>query len=284
MLKISFAFREVMGGSVMPRNRTEKAGFTLIELLIVIAIIGILAAILFPVFARARENARRASCQSNLKQLGLGLLQYTQDYDERLPIGHNGGPAWSGSLYPYVKSTQVFTCPSDSTKPAGGRTVISYSYSVTAARLDGWGAAGALVKFTEPPKTVLLFESSNTTTDVAADEAAQCASGYPSTAGTGMSGSSGLVTCTGAATVAFNPHYSTGYLAGRVPTATAVWDGPDGRHLTGSNFLLADGHVKWYKPDQVSPGLMASTTTSLGDATRASGTQNGTFRITFSPL
>ena len=64
----------------------KKKGFTLIELLVVIAIIAILAAILFPVFARARENARRASCQSNLKQISLGVMQYTQDYDERLPL------------------------------------------------------------------------------------------------------------------------------------------------------------------------------------------------------
>jgi prepilin-type N-terminal cleavage/methylation domain-containing protein len=64
----------------------ENKGFTLIELLVVIAIIVILAAILFPVFARARENARRASCSSNLKQLALGLLQYGQDYDEKYPL------------------------------------------------------------------------------------------------------------------------------------------------------------------------------------------------------
>src|SRR5471030_86040 len=64
-----------------------RRGFTLIELLVVIAIIAILASILFPVFARARENARRASCMSNLKQLGLGYLQYAQDYDESFPGG-----------------------------------------------------------------------------------------------------------------------------------------------------------------------------------------------------
>jgi prepilin-type N-terminal cleavage/methylation domain-containing protein/prepilin-type processing-associated H-X9-DG protein len=97
-----------------------KKAFTLIELLVVIAIIAILAAILFPVFARARENARRSSCMSNMKQMGLGVLQYTQDYDEKYPsqsIGGNGAAdkdRWMDSIYPYVKSEQLFTCPSAS--------------------------------------------------------------------------------------------------------------------------------------------------------------------------
>ena len=76
-------------------NYNRKA-FTLIELLVVIAIIGILAAILFPVFARARENARRTSCLSNLKQIGLGIMQYTQDYDERYPLSMWESPATFG--------------------------------------------------------------------------------------------------------------------------------------------------------------------------------------------
>src|SRR5690349_1235069 len=93
-------------------SHSSKAsyGFTLIELLIVIAIIAILAAILFPVFARARENARRSSCQSNLKQIGLAFAQYTQDNDERLPMAYNyygGGTTgvprtWSGEIEPYL--------------------------------------------------------------------------------------------------------------------------------------------------------------------------------------
>ena len=66
-------------------NIKNTKGFTLIELLVVIAIIAILAAILFPVFARARENARRTSCLNNMKQIGLGFMQYTQDYDEKYP-------------------------------------------------------------------------------------------------------------------------------------------------------------------------------------------------------
>src|SRR5690606_28544578 len=93
---------------VMNVKKLESKGFTLIELLVVIAIIAILAAILFPVFARARENARRASCMSNEKQLALGLLMYTQDYDERLPDYHGGtAPYFPDLIFPYVKSYQV---------------------------------------------------------------------------------------------------------------------------------------------------------------------------------
>ncbi len=98
-----------------------RRGFTLIELLVVVAIIGILAAILFPVFGRARESARRTSCVSNLKQIGLGLLQYLQDYDERNSKIWYGNPnasnattsyKWMDAIYPYVKSEQLFNCPS----------------------------------------------------------------------------------------------------------------------------------------------------------------------------
>lgn len=111
------------------RITSRRSAFTLIELLVVIAIIAILAAILFPVFARARENARRSSCQSNLKQIGLGVMQYTQDYDEAYPFGHNqGGGAsggylnWYSGVDPYLKSRQIFTCPSDSNRDKAGNT------------------------------------------------------------------------------------------------------------------------------------------------------------------
>ena len=118
-----------------------KRAFTLVELLVVVAIIGILAAILFPVFARARENARRASCQSNLKQIGLGLIQYSQDYDEVLIADWYGsditvGPGdtrppsdpkvsykWEDAAFPYVKSEQIFNCPS-----AAGDAAVPYRY------------------------------------------------------------------------------------------------------------------------------------------------------------
>ena len=87
--------------------RQNKTAFTLIELLIVIAIIAILATILFPVFATAREKARQTACASNLKQFGIALLQYEQDYDEFVPAGNGYLAGWGGQLYPYIKSVGV---------------------------------------------------------------------------------------------------------------------------------------------------------------------------------
>jgi prepilin-type N-terminal cleavage/methylation domain-containing protein/prepilin-type processing-associated H-X9-DG protein len=109
-------------------QRQRKIGFTLIELLVVIAIIAILAAILFPVFAQARDAARKASCLSNLKQIGLAVAMYLQDYDNLYPSQQRDGEPlnepgkepvykdvqqnYMDSLYPYVKNTKVFLCPS----------------------------------------------------------------------------------------------------------------------------------------------------------------------------
>ena len=101
----------------------KRRAFTLIELLVVIAIIAILAAILFPVFAQAREAARKASCQSNLKQILGAALMYSQDYDEQYVtswIGYqvsiNGGPkrdvVWMGLILPYTKNVGIYRCPS----------------------------------------------------------------------------------------------------------------------------------------------------------------------------
>ena len=121
---------------IKPNYSLQRRGFTLIELLVVIAIIAILAAILFPVFQKVRENARKASCLSNEKQIGLAMIQYSQDADEALvsawygPPGSGFGPSnpgpgivsykWMDAIYPFVKSTQVFHCPDDS----GDSTVI----------------------------------------------------------------------------------------------------------------------------------------------------------------
>ena len=136
-------------------NPKRRSGFTLIELLVVVAIIALLAAILFPVFGRARENARRSSCQSNLKQQGLGIMQYAQDYDEVMvpawlegdcDAGYgwvntgstrncnltNPNLKWMDLIQPYVKSEQIFNCPSaprsiSPYKQASDRNYGSYS-------------------------------------------------------------------------------------------------------------------------------------------------------------
>jgi len=108
--------------------RRSRYGFTLIELLVVIAIIAILAAILMPVFAQARESARKASCQSNLKQIGTAVRMYVDDYDGVFigayyyPGGWGTCPHWTWTdvVQPYVKNRQVFDCPSS---PRDNRTL-----------------------------------------------------------------------------------------------------------------------------------------------------------------
>jgi prepilin-type N-terminal cleavage/methylation domain-containing protein/prepilin-type processing-associated H-X9-DG protein len=124
-------------------KKNFKRGFTLIELLVVIAIIAILAAILFPVFARARENARRASCQSNLKQIGLGVMQYIQDYDERMPYASNGAGYWMDTIQPYIKSYQILKCPSDSTAGVPGPSNQITSYAVNSVGAGDYGVGNA---------------------------------------------------------------------------------------------------------------------------------------------
>ena len=122
-----------------------KKAFTLIELLVVIAIIAILAAILFPVFGRARENARRSSCQSNMKQIMLGMTQYTQDYDEtHPPYSLTGGSTssvagfaanpWTQALDPYIKSRQIYVCPSNKSNATGADHAVTYTINLELIR------------------------------------------------------------------------------------------------------------------------------------------------------
>lgn len=139
----------------------KSRGFTLIELLVVIAIIAILAAILFPVFAKAREKARQTSCLSNEKQLGLGFLQYAQDYDEFYPgrtIKNTPDvPNWAYAIYPYVKSTGVYQCP-DATVPLDS---YSYNYRITNYTYNPAIPAcigTPLAAFVSSANTVVIFE------------------------------------------------------------------------------------------------------------------------------
>ncbi len=226
---------------------TKRTGFTLIELLVVIAIIAILAAILFPVFGRARENARRSSCQSNLKQIGLGVLQYLQDYDERYPVDKTNGPAngqrstWFAQAQPYLKSTQLFSCPSDSDisqsggvfwMPAGVTPYhVSYGYS---ANFGGGGANTSVSQaaITSTASTVLV-------TDMGTQP------------GTGTNPADPLQWTKKRNAWILDDYVTTGanYSEGQVRTAdgpgdSANFGGPSARHLETCNVLWADGHVK----------------------------------------
>jgi prepilin-type N-terminal cleavage/methylation domain-containing protein/prepilin-type processing-associated H-X9-DG protein len=212
-------------------HRTNKA-FTLIELLVVIAIIALLAAILFPVFSRVRENARRSSCLSNLKQIGLGLLQYAQDYDETIHFvsAANPGirPTWFDKTAPYIKSTQLAFCPSDKTQPAIVTTLYdgqpspnpSYNYN---PRLCGasFGPAGSglysglkLAAINEASRVLWLAPIQSNF------------SNPPRMIGP--------------------LDYSYGLNNNQAGVKDAVV-----RHLETENYLFCDGHVKTYKVSQI---------------------------------
>jgi prepilin-type N-terminal cleavage/methylation domain-containing protein/prepilin-type processing-associated H-X9-DG protein len=216
-----------------------KRGFTLIELLVVIAIIAILAAILFPVFAKAREKARQSSCASNLKQIGVAVLAYAQDYDEK-PVGcysictltWTGGSTirlwWPDLLYPYIKNAQLFVCPSDSApiNSYGGPYVLTRSYAFnnlddnaanwTAATAQGW----SLATDGGGPRITSTYSTTKALAQI------------PQPAGCGLifDGGSGAP----AGELYLDTHFPHG-----------GGTGVAGRHNEGANVVFLDGHVKW---------------------------------------
>ncbi len=248
----------------MSKNLQRK-GFTLIELLVVIAIIAILAAILFPVFGRARENARRSSCLSNMKQMGLAALQYTQDYDETYPMSRVVSPItppngvfWAGGttfwpqiLYAYHKSDQVFRCPSvdyngfpqDLNYGANGFIMPTSGTSgfgdlrMPNANANGFGVVlpARLAGIAAPSKAYLIMESGAYVISPA-----------------NVTNPSG-----GSATSRFG-FYLPGANAAGVARTTATpgldpgsKDFETGRHFNGVNITYADGHAKWTRNTEV---------------------------------
>ena len=240
-------------------SRKQRRGFTLIELLVVIAIISILASILFPVFARARENARRSSCMSNLKQNGLALMQYTQDNDEAFPVaiisratatsGPNLPPGgiwsnnywyWPQMIYEYHKSTQVFACPS-STK-SNQLQLGSGNYGVN--RLIMPIEDDSINNGNNGLPLNLPAIQSVSTTYLAMDAGAYVL--RPGDAATptgknyyvpGYADAKGLSSCTLSADSTNGSFFQA--------------DCSNGRHLGGMNMLFVDGHVKWLKTQTV---------------------------------
>jgi len=210
-----------------------RKGFTLIELLVVIAIIAILAAILFPVFARAREKARTASCQSNEKQISLGIMMYAQDYDECLPIvgwtdtaiwpnGQSGSNSWHIKIYPYIKNVQVFNCPSASYVWAG-EVSTGIKYGANATLMTG---LCPLATVAYPAQTVLVTDSDGP----ASYSVFQNYYGGPST-----------------------PRYMSN------------------RHQQGANLIFADGHVKWMSVQLDASGNPVHPQKAQGAIWRADG-------------
>ncbi|HEX8551602.1 MAG TPA: DUF1559 domain-containing protein [Abditibacteriaceae bacterium] len=205
----------------------KRRAFTLIELLVVIAIIAILAAILFPVFARARENARRSSCQSNLKQIGLGITQYTQDYDERLPRNDSGAnnQTWIDSLQPYIKSDQVFVCPSDTAPYASLASGRRTSYSINQLYFSNSGQ-NLFEANVMPPASIAAIEDSAGTIGVGDS------TGYYQVQGSNPPVAAVSTTSPRTLNVGGTGSFSE-------------------RHLETANWLFMDGHVKALRLDKV---------------------------------
>jgi prepilin-type N-terminal cleavage/methylation domain-containing protein/prepilin-type processing-associated H-X9-DG protein len=224
--------------------KKSHKGFTLIELLVVIAIISILTAVLFPVFARARENARRASCQSNLKQIGLGILMYTQDYDEKYPFAYistsqpspapssngvtfpSGTWYWQQVIYPYTKSTQLYICPSASYR---GPYIYTGNYGANELMLPApTNSAVSLAGVSSAASTYMIM-------DAGAYGFIPYSVYHPAASFAYLPGMSSLVAVTP------TPVMGTDY----------QYDYTSGRHFLGINISFADGHVKWLKSSVV---------------------------------
>ena len=249
-------------------TKVKARGFTLIELLVVIAIIAILAAILFPVFQKVRENARRTACLSNQKQIGLAVIQYQQDADEKFPCGvvpgtngnnssYGGGAGWANQVYSYVKSNAVFVCPDDA--GYGGTAIESYGINenlTSGAKEDGnntpEGGAVSVAQCGAPANTVLLAETTEcgtyTLPSIVGEQTSPAITGFYY----GGNGAPGLNVSSTACT-----HYAMGVQVGprTYPTYPA-------RHTAYGNFLMSDGHAKYLNPLNVSPGFNAQLSTN----------------------
>ena len=231
---------------------TARKAFTLIELLVVIAIIAILAAILFPVFAQAREKARQTACLNNEKQIGIGILQYIQDYDESFPIScvvrtvpppAGAIVGWVDATQPYIKSYAVFQCPSEPSDQKTDPTLGGFTdYFINKNASDG----GQTVPEAQFPSYSIMVGEGGAFSGSASPLANSTArfrsngcqgAGDPVTgAGRGADGTNNDIT---------QPVCPNTGLIGAQNIGNLGGGGI--RHAGGANYIFVDGHVKWIK-------------------------------------
>ena len=218
---------------------TAKSGFTLIELLVVIAIIAILAAILFPVFAQAREKARQTSCMSNMRQTGLAVNMYLQDWDEHTCKTHHDLGAgetiadlytWYQPLQPYIKNGSIFRCPSMNDTPTvfpTGITLANWNTYRTDYLINGFFSHGiGIAAISSPAEQIMIAERHS---GIAFFDYHPWASAPDNNWERGFLDGSG-------------------YKIGDPSSDTQLLDPTNiGRHSQGSNYDFADGHVKWLR-------------------------------------
>jgi len=255
---------------------SRSRGFTLIELLVVIAIIAILAAILFPVFARARENARRTSCLSNIKQFGLAVMQYVQDYDETYPPAaikttqtppdgyfwyNEGGNAywfWPQILYPYHKSTDMFYCPSSSVQSRHDDGSLRTekaphmgNYGTNSLIMPSNSKGKAMAAITSPASVYLFMDSGGWYLNPSLVLAPRGYYWYLPGSGPGSP-----------TNVALTGSYE-------LLDSAMTGDFSSGRHFGGVNMAFADGHVKWLRSSVVYNEAKKCTATCTGSTDSA---------------
>ncbi len=290
--------------SLQNRKTARGHGFTLIELLVVIAIIAILAAILFPVFAQAREKARQIACLSNTKQLGIAIMQYTQDYDEQFPVTmifdfsafdptQVASSTWPEQISPYIKEFKAYQCPDDSiTADTGWGHSISYASNsymryenaapgyvneprgiigISAARNGGWltgdrGTSLASVGF--PADTIMIAEKHSS------DFVQHGANSWVG-ANSVLFWPINLFMADSTSAVGSGAYAGWGsIIPNGAATSTAYPLGPNGgvstKHAEQANFLFADGHAKSMRPAQTDPDPVNQPNKNMWDAKRTS--------------